>query len=465
MAESPFHVAGGPDEEQLEQFHRTVLRVLDEIGVEVGVPALLEAAAGEPTARVEGTRVRLAPEVVERSVAGYRERHGDTASSADRFTIDILTGFAFQDLDPFTDRLEPMTTERCIRTARLVDTLHDRGVRGGTPGLPRDVPPQLREILAYRIGCQNSRTAAHVGVSSSESAEVVYEMSRVAGLSFDLPAFVLSPLRVAGESVELALDFLASDRDVRVFLTAMPLLGVTAPLDVSGAFVQHVAGVLAGYTLFDLMGLAERVEYHFSVYPFDMKFGTIAYGTPRHVLAHLFGVRVNRYYGADTRTCKAFHTNALRPDAHSISQRAAFGALAALSGARNFTFGGMLGIDKIFSAEQLLIDVEIVEYLEHLVGGLESDEAARAFEVIDAVGPGGDFLTHPGTLAGYRDLWISDLFENLSPEQWSQRKGTTLRERLRRRVGELLDSYSYEPDPAIVAELDRIYESAVARLR
>jgi trimethylamine--corrinoid protein Co-methyltransferase len=326
------------------------------------------------------------------------------------------------------------------------------------------VAPQLREILAYKIGVEHSRTAAHVGVSSQRGAEIIYEMSRVSGLEFGLPVFVLSPLRIEGASIEIALDFLERGLDVRAELTGMPILGLTAPLWLPGAFVEHVATVLAAYTLFDAAGLAERLRCHFAVYPFDMKYGTIAYGTPMHALAHLVGCQVNGYYGAPTDMCKAFHTNAARPDAHSVSQRAAFGALAALAGARRFTFGGMLGIDMIFSAEQLVVDVEIMDYLKHLVQGCKFPGGDAIFETLKEVGPGGDFLTHASTLAGYRDLWVSDLFQDLSVEQIDARHEAGLQDRIRRRVRALLDSAPYEADKDVVRELDRIYRAAVREL-
>jgi trimethylamine--corrinoid protein Co-methyltransferase len=182
------------------------------------------------------------------------------------------------------------------------------------------------------------------------------------------------------------------------------------------------------------------------------------------VLAHLVGCQVNRYYGAPTGVCKAFHTNATRPDAHSITQRAAFGALAALAGARRFTFGGMLGIDMIFSAEQLVVDVEIVDYLKHVARGSEFPGGDAILQALKDVGPGGDFLLHESTLSGYRSLWVSDLFENLSVEQIDLRHEADLQDRIRERVRALLAAPPYEPDPAVVRELDRIYRAAAKEL-
>src|SRR5690606_21571562 len=128
-----------------------------------------------------------------------------------------------------------------------------------------------------------------------------------------------------------------------------------------------------------------------------MTTGTIAYGVPEHVLMYLLGAQVNRYYGADPYTCKPFHTNALFPDGHALAQRASFAAAATLAGARRFTFGGMLGIDKIFSAEQLLLDVEIVRHVMALAEGFTFDPDDLGFDAIREVGPGGSFITHHST--------------------------------------------------------------------
>jgi len=464
MNEVTHFMGGGLTQQQLDAIHRTALRVLREVGVAVELPEVRRRIAGERGVSIDETRVRLAPDLVEEHVEGYRSEHAGAPGPADEFTIDVLTGFAFRVLDPAADELRPMNTDDCVAGARLVDALHEEGVRGGTPGLPQDVPLPLREILAYKIGCENSRTAAHVGVTSMRGAEIIYEMSQVVDKPFDLPVFVLSPLRVAGESISMAVEFLDRGWNVRASVHGMPLLGLTTPLMLPAAFADHVATVLGAYVIFQLMGIGDGLTYHFDVYPFDMKFGTIAYGTPQHILSHLIGAQVNRYYGASTRSCKAFHTNAGFPDAHSISQRASFATVAALNGARNFTFGGMLGIDKTFSAEQLLVDVEIVRYLEHLVRGYEFGDEETWYDTIREGGPGGDFLTHPTTLNGFRDLWVSDLFENRSPEQWEAAGKTMLKDRVLARLEELRDSYDFDLGDDVRRELDRIYEAAVQEL-
>lgn len=455
-----YHIAGGLTPEQLDRIHRTALRVIEEIGVDITHAEMLQSVTGRPGVRVNGTRVQLDAELVDGFAAQYRSRAEDPAEPPDEFAIDILSGYAFQVLDPLTDELRPMSTRDCIETAKLVDALHGEGVCGGTPGLPQDAPVRLREILAYKIGCEYSRTCGTGDFTSVEAGQYVYRMAQAAGKPFYLPVFVLSPLRIEGNGIAMALEFLKRGMAFPIVITGMPLVGATTPIFLPGAFMEHVATVLATVSVFKLMGIEAELSFKFDIYPFDMKYGTIAYGTPEHILSQLIGSQINRYYGHPDWSCKAFHTNALFPDAHAVSQRAAFGTAAALNGARRFTFGGMLGIDKIFSAEQLLVDVEIVNYLKWLVRGVAFDEEALAFDALKEVGPAGHFIMHETTVRNCRNQWTSDLFENLSPEQWAAGERLRVKDKMLRRLRRLSESYDFSPDADVKRELDDIYEAA-----
>jgi len=458
-----YGIAGGLNRGHLDRIHRTALAVLEAVGVEVENPELLAKVSEADGVQVDGTRVYFDPDLVNRYVDQYRARARAGAES-DEFVINILNGYAFQFLDPFTDWLRPMNTAECIESAKLVDTLYDSGVRGSTPGLPQDVPLELREIMAYKIGCEYSRSAGEVGFTSLGSADYVYRMSQAVGKPFSLSIFVLSPLRVAGAGLEMALDFIDRDINVPVGFTGMPLRGLTAPFSLAGAFVENIATTLAAFTMFKVMGVPNDLHLHFDVYPFDMKFGAVAYGTPDHVHMYLMGTQINHYYGVADTTCKAFHTNAVFPDAHSIAQRASFAALAAANGARTFTFGGMLGIDKIFSPEQLIIDVEVVDHVRQMVKGIDLGDESFGFDALKEVGPGGTFVTHPTTLGRYRELYVSDLFENVAPEKWAAEARPTVKERIRDRVKTLLAGYDFHLESHVKKELDDLYAAAAREL-
>lgn len=157
-------------------------------------------------------------------------------------------------------------------------------------------------------------------------------------------------LRVAGDAVAIALDYVRRGRPACLGISTMPIVGLSSPITLPGAFVENIATVLGTFALFKMMGVKNEMIFHFDAYPFDMKWASMAYGTPEHILIHLLGSQVNRYYDPQVNDARPFHTNAVTPDSHAQVQRASFAAVAALNGSRRFTFGGMPGIDRVYQA-------------------------------------------------------------------------------------------------------------------
>ena len=63
---------------------------------------------------------------------------------------------------------------------------------------------------------------------------------------------------------------------------------------------------------------------------------------------------------------------------------------------------GMLESGITFDYAQLVLDCEFARMIKHTVQGFEVDARHLATEVIQSVGPGGHFLSHPHTFDGMR---------------------------------------------------------------
>ena len=451
-----FTIGGGLSADHLEHVHRTALRVLDDVGVEITNPVILQRIAGLAGVRTQGTRVRLAPELVDRLVEEHRRSLSPPVPS-DEFFLEILPGYCFHVLDPLTDRLRPMQTSDCIDLARLVDGLYVQGVRGGTPGLPQDVPPALREVLAYKISLEHTRSPGWPGISSLPTGEAAIRMAEVTGQQIGLSIFVLDPLLIEGPTVDMAVKFLDRRAPIQLSISTMPMAGATTPIQLPAAFVESAATNLGAFTVFKLLGTDIGITP--LVFTFDMKYGTISMGNPEHVQAWLMADQLFAFYnnGRSHWLCPSFHTNAVFPDAHSMTTRAAFAAIGALRGARHFGFTGLLGIDKIFSPEQLILDIEIVRYLQHLVRPIEFTDKTLGYDILKEVGPRGDFLMHPTTVEACHSFWTSPIFHNQSSEQAAGRTPAAMRESIREIIRKAEAAHDFNLDPAAVRELDNIY--------
>ena len=114
------------------------------------------------------------------------------------------------------------------------------------------------------------------------------------------------------------------------------------------------------------------------------------------------------------------------------------------------------------SLVQLAICDGMVAWLRHLKAPLDTSDEALALDLIDEVGPDGQFLAARHTTKHYRELYYPTLFERATREAWTASGGTTLAERAGRRVEELLEGAPPPAPPecddglaAIVAEAER----------
>ncbi len=104
------------------------------------------------------------------------------------------------------------------------------------------------------------------------------------------------------------------------------------------------------------------------------------------------------------------------------------------------------------SLAQLLICDEIVSWIEHLMGPIEISDETLALDMIDELGPDGDFLGTDHTMEHFRERWYPDVFERGNYEQWQAAGSMNLGERAAERVSRILEEHQPEPMPKGVAE-------------
>jgi trimethylamine--corrinoid protein Co-methyltransferase len=104
------------------------------------------------------------------------------------------------------------------------------------------------------------------------------------------------------------------------------------------------------------------------------------------------------------------------------------------------------------SLAQLVICDEILSWLGHFVRGLEINDETLALDLIDEVGPDGQFLDSDHTLQHFRELWYPSLFDRNNYDGWLAKGGTTLAERAAKRVEAILAEHKPEPLPDDVAQ-------------
>lgn len=137
-----------------------------------------------------------------------------------------------------------------------------------------------------------------------------------------------------------------------------------------------------------------------------------------------------------------------------------------LAGATGVGTLGHLENALTFSFQQLVIDDAIAGYIRRMLTGFAVNAETLAFDVIQEVGIGGNYLTHPHTAENYRkEFLLSDLVERLP---WAAREAQPSRgmeARAADKARRLLSQDRPKPlDAAQEREIDAIVAAASREL-
>ena len=463
MTKIKYVITGGFTEKQIEIIHDKAMSIIETIGLNVPHEGIRELLSHHDAVTIKGEDVRFSRDVVEASIEklSYPDWLWDDE-------VKIISGaYELNVIDVDTGEIRPSTLKDLRELAKLQDSY---GMYGSAPVRPTDIPATLQELAMYKVCWENSRYISNSILEANEksslpTAEYVYEMSQAADKYFSLGFWIASPFKTTYEALDIIYRFL--DRKVPLWCATMPIAGATAPIFLPGAYVQSIAELFAGLTLLNLISRGSHVSCiaidSIRAYPFDMKFGTFVYGSPEDTLGTLLQIQLNDFYQIPV-VAKSLLTTSQLPDAHAAAEKAAHTVIAALAGARMFTNAGLLSVDEIFSAEQLVIDYEIVQYAKQLIKGEQLNDETLAVEAISEVGVGGTFLDHDTTLAHFRDArWMPEVFEHRMLGQWRDAGSESTRAKARRIATERIEKHEFELDKDVQRELNRIWEKAVER--
>jgi trimethylamine:corrinoid methyltransferase-like protein len=231
-----------------------------------------------------------------------------------------------------------------------------------------------------------------------------------------------------------------------------------------GAHVQALAELMAGITLLHALN-GDQVDIYWTpidsvrAHPFDMRYASFVYGSPEDLLGTLLQAQINQRYGVPL-VAKSLLTTAREPDEQAAAEKCAHTLAAALAGARIFTNAGFLAVDEYISPAQVVVDHEIVEYVQHVIAGLSVDDKAMGIESIREVASGnGNFLEHETTLRCFREAnWDPSLFTHIGLKSTHGRRMAALWERARSTAQQHIKAADY-----VLPESDRIILDQIFR--
>ncbi len=121
------------------------------------------------------------------------------------------------------------------------------------------------------------------------------------------------------------------------------------------------------------------------------------------------------------------------------------GLIPALAGADMIYGPGMLESGITFDLAQLVLDCEFARMIKHTTQGIPVNSESLATDIIQEIGPFGDFLAHAHTFAHMREQSDARLIDRRARSSWELDGSTDSYARARNQVRHILENH--QPDP------------------
>ena len=472
-------------ERQIKMVYQATLECLQRTGVNVH-NATARALLADAGAHVDGIRVWIPPHIIQDAIASnprsftlWGRPSGQTRAQESRHRLQIVPDRTYFGAGPTcTYFIDPHTGERRrsrrgdpALAALVCDALDHMDYVMGL-GLIHDVPPQLSPVYEFAEMVANTAKPVLPWAYSVDNVSDIYDIGlAVAGSEEALrarPFFALfatfqSPLVQTDEDVANA--FWAAEHGIPVVFVGGGTAGTTAPVTGAAALVISLAGALTSLAIVQLKVRGAAVCIGGIPQAMDMRTGRPSYGAPEMSLYSAAVADVTRYLDLPfmgTAGASASKVLDLQAAIESTFQV----VISGLSGATLIHDVGFLDCAEIGSLESLIMNDEIISMARWLMRGIEISDDTLALDLIDRVGPAGEFASRKETARLCRtEVWNPHLMDRQTWASWEAQGSLTMKERIKGRLERILSSHKPPDLPDDAAEkIEAVLQAAEARL-
>jgi trimethylamine--corrinoid protein Co-methyltransferase len=273
-----------------------------------------------------------------------------------------------------------------------------------------------------------------------------------------------SPLQHTDD--ELSSVFWAAEHGLPIIYIGGGTAGLSAPITGAGTLVVTLAGALSGLAIIHLKQRGAAVCLGCVPEAVDLRTCRPAYGGPEMSLYSAAMSDIFRYLGLPLMgTAGASEAKVL--DLQAAVESTVQVMLSGLSGATLVHDVGFLDCADIGSLEMLVMNDEIIGMARRIMRGIEVSDESLMLDLIDRIGPGGEFLSTKETARRCREeIWTPTLMDRSTWENWESAGAQTMHDRIRGKVGEILAKHKPPPLPEGAMErIQAVLEAAEARVK
>ena len=259
-----------------------------------------------------------------------------------------------------------------------------------------------------------------------------------------------SPLQFDKRMLQTLIAFCKAGQPINIDQGAMA--GSTGPCTYAGDIAMGNAEVLAGIALSQMVRPGTPVMYGSTASGIDMRNAAVAIGAPGAAICFKYATLLAKYYNLPCRGGGAL-SDAKKPDLQAGFESMMTYKTCA-DNKMNFIIhaAGVLDGFASVSYEKLIMDFEIIDFVNRVNKEFEINEDTLAFESIEEVGHGGNFLVTEHTAEYSRQEQIIanlSVRGNADPDQ--------LEKNIQKRIDGLYKAYQKpERDEAILEQMRNI---------
>lgn len=466
-------------DEQCEEIYFSALKVLHQTGVKVHSEEILELLS-KCGVRIKGNFAYIPSAVVQKAldtalktftVYGRGKEYSKNIDvRPDHIHYGLGSG-CVNFMDPRTGKRRNYTREDAATVARVADALPNIDFVQPLGTVP--VEPEMVDVYEFAEMIANTTKPL---VTYSRTLGITKTIHKIAlAVAGGEEAFIRRPnfLLLGSPGSPLFADAEPSKRVVYCAEHHIPYIstsavtcGATSPATLAGTLVQVIAEELMELVINQaanpgapfLMGGVHSVM--------DMKSGILAYGAPEMNMLLAAHTEIARHIGL------AFYSTAGCSDSKAVDKQAAMeGALSVmisgLSGANMIHDVGYIEFGSTGSLQQAVLMDEAIDMVKHFLGGIPVTKETMALDLIDGVGPGGQYLDSSHTAKHFKtEFWFPSLMDRSHWDMWKNEGKKTLGDRVQEKLNHILDTHKVLPLPEqIQKEINSIIAEAEVAVR
>ncbi len=442
-------------------------RIVSEVGVEFMSPWATELLR-EAGQEVEGDNVKFDPDWIVAQVAKAPREFDMRARNPKRGVHIGGDAMVFAGVygPPFVRRGDvrrDATFEDFQNFCKLAQSYDVMDSVGGVVCEPNDLSLDSRHLdMAYAAATLTDKLFMG-NVVTAENAKDVIRMAEILHGGRErieeTPALISlincnSPLRWDDRMLDSLREYALANQPV--ICTPFLLMGAMSPVTIPASLAQQIAEALTGIALVQTLRPGAPVVFGSFLSNIDMQSGSPQFGTPESAIGLLATGQIARHFGLPFRAGGTLNS------AHTADYQAGFQTLMTMLptmlAGTNFVLhaAGWLEGGLVSGYEKFVLDIEVLEALQHQFKPVTFDEASLAFGAHVEVGHGGHFLGAEHTMGLFRTAfyrpWVSTAE---SFDRWTKNGSRHADVRALEVVDKKLAAYEMpEIDAQVLAELD-----------